>query len=233
MPTDRPQRIAVVLPVHNEAGVVGSVVARIPRSIDGIPLTPLVVDDGSTDSTGAIARAAGALVLRHVTNLGVGAATRTGFAAALDLGADLIVTMDADDQHDPSDIESLVRPAIDKKLDVVIGNRLIHPEGMPLSRIMANWLLNGITLLVYGGSVSDSQSGFKCLTADAVRKMDLRADRYDICSEIVGEIFSKKLRYGSVAVKPVYTTYSQAKGQHFLNGVNIVLQLLVRMMRRV
>ncbi len=131
MPTDRPQRIAVVLPAHNEAGVVGSVVARIPRSIDGIPLTPLVVDDGSTDSTGAIARAAGALVLRHVTNLGVGAATRTGFAAALDLGADLIVTMDADDQHDPSDIESLVRPAIDKKLDVVIGNRLIHPEGMP------------------------------------------------------------------------------------------------------
>ena len=233
MPLDRPQRIAVVLPAHNESSVIGSVVARIPRFIDGIPLTTLVVDDGSTDRTAVVARAAGALVLQHVTNLGVGAATRTGFTAALDIGADLLVTMDADDQHDPSDIESLVRHVVDRDLDVVIGNRLIHSEGMPVSRIWANRLLNGITLLVYGGSVSDSQSGFKCLTADAVRKMDLRADRYDICSEIVGEIFSKELRYGSVSIKPVYTTYSRAKGQHFLNGVNIVLQLLVRMMRRV
>ncbi len=63
--------------------------------------------------------------------------------------------------------------------------------------------------------------------------MELKADQYDICSEIVGEIFSKGLTYSSVLVKPVYTSYSQAKGQHYLNGINIILQLLVRMMRRV
>ena len=107
------------------------------------------------------------------------------------------------------------------------------PAGMPLSRVAANWLLNAITLIVYRGSVSDSQSGFKCLSRRALDEMELRADGYDICSEIVGEIFSKRLKYKSLPIKVVYTGYSRAKGQHFLNGINIILQLLTRMMRRV
>ena len=71
------------------------------------------------------------------------------------------------------------------------------------------------------------------MSRKAIEVMELKADGYEICSEMIGEVFAKKLTYRSVPVRPVYTTYSRAKGQHFLNGVNIILQLLTRMMRRV
>ena len=225
--------VVVVLPARNEETTVGEVLRAIPRRIGSSRVIPLVIDDGSEDATSAVARAFGALVVRHTINLGVGAATRTGLLAAQELDADTVVTMDADGQHDPSDIESLVQSLAEGDYDVVIGNRMLDPEGMPLSRIVANWLLNAITLVVYRGSVSDSQSGFKCLSRRALQRIELKADGYEICSEIIGEVVSKGLKYKSVPVKVVYTGYSRAKGQHFLNGINIILQLLTRMMRRV
>ena len=225
--------VVVVVPAFNEAETIGRVVSGIASRIGQLRVTSVVVDDGSSDGTSVEARKAGALVVRHHTNLGVGAATRTGLRAAEELDADLVVTMDADGQHDPSDIEKMVRCMTEGDYDVVIGSRLLRPSGMPLSRVAANWLLNAITLLANRGGVSDSQSGFKCLSRRAVRLMELSANRYDICSEIIGEIFSKRLRHTSIPVKPVYTTYSRAKGQHFLNGINIIVQLLIRMMRRV
>jgi len=104
---------------------------------------------------------------------------------------------------------------------------------MPPARIAANLLLNAVTYFVYGKIVSDSQSGFKAFSRHALEVMNLRSSGYEICSEIVGEMYRNNLRYKSLPVKAVYTKYSQAKGQHFLNGVNIILGLLVRLMRRV
>jgi len=226
-------KVVVVLPAFNEAKAIGGVIESIPATIGNMQVQSVVVDDGSTDDTAIVARDAGARVVRHLTNLGVGAATRTGFRAAIELDGDVIVTIDSDGQHDPADIKSLVDCLLDGSYDVVIGDRMLHPQGMPGSRIGANWLLNAITFLVYHGSVSDSQSGFKCFSRKAILTMDLKADSYAICSEMIGEIFAKDLRYGSVPVKPVYTSYSRAKGQHFLNGINIILHLFARMMRRV
>jgi glycosyltransferase involved in cell wall biosynthesis len=185
--------IVVVLPAHNEATTLGDVVRGIPKSIGERSVIALVVDDGSTDSTMAIARSAGAL----------------------------------------SDIKHLVTTLIEGRHDVVIGSRMLRPKGMPWSRVAANWLLNAITLVAYRGSVSDSQSGFKCFSRKALESIELTANGYDICSEIIGEMFSKKLSYRALPIKAVYTTYSRAKGQHFLNGVNIILHLFIRMMRRV
>src|SRR5438105_3764185 len=99
--------VAVVLPAHNEAAVIGSVLARIPVRIESFDVIPIVVDDGSTDSTADVASRQGAYVVRHLTNLGVGAATVTGLRAARSLDPDVIVTMDADGQHDPLEIEAL------------------------------------------------------------------------------------------------------------------------------
>src|SRR5216684_2547240 len=99
------KRIAVIIPAKNEAGVIRQVLSRIPLQIDGMDVISIVVDDGSDDNTAAIARDCGAYVLSHLTNLGVGAATRTGLSAALALDAGIIVTMDADGQHDPTEIE--------------------------------------------------------------------------------------------------------------------------------
>jgi len=225
--------VAVVMPAYNEAAVIATVLANVPRNVGFCSITPIVIDDGSDDATGAVARDGGALVIRHLTNLGVGAATITGLRAAMQLGADVIVTMDADGQHDPAEIERLVRRLLDGSLDVVIGSRLLHWNGMPPLRFAANVLLNAITFLVYGKIVSDSQSGFKAFSRQALAAMDLNAPGYDICSEMIGEICRKHLRYKSIPVRAVYTRYSQEKGQPFLNGVNLILGLFLRLVRRV
>ena len=103
---------------------------------------------------------------------------------------------------------------------------------MPASRFAANLLLNAVTYLVHGKIVSDSQSGFKAYSRGAIEAMALSSSGYEICSEIIGEIYRKNLRYKSVPIKAVYTDYSKAKGQHFLNGINLIIGLLMRMLRR-
>jgi glycosyltransferase involved in cell wall biosynthesis len=225
--------VAVIMPAHNEAAVIGSVIARIPACVDGLDVIPIVVDDGSTDATAAVATRHGAYVVQHLTNLGVGAATVTGLRAARALNLDIVVTMDADGQHDPTEIESLVQCLLEGPFDIVIGSRLLHPTGMPVSRFAANILLNAVTYMVHGKIVSDSQSGFKAFSRHALEVMDLSSPGYEICSEIIGEMYRKNLSYKSLPVKAVYTQYSQAKGQHFLNGINLILGLLIRLMRRV
>ncbi len=227
------QPVVVVIPAKDEAGAIGNVLRGIPSEIAGMPVIPLVIDDGSSDGTAAIARRHGAGIVRHVINLGVGAATITGLRAAEKLNAAFIVTMDADGQHNPAEIQGLVVCAMNERLDVVIGSRILHPRGMPISRILANLLLNAFTFAAFGKIVSDSQSGFKVFSGEAARQMDLRASGYEICSEIVGEIHRKKLRYRSIPITAVYTDYSQSKGQHFLNGINLILGLVMRWLRRV
>lgn len=225
-------RVVAVIPAFNEAAVLGKVLSAIPSHIGGMEVVPVVVDDGSSDGTSEIARINGARCVRHIINLGVGAATRTGLRAAKQMDASVVVTIDADGQHDPAEMESLVRCLLDEHLDVVIGSRILQPEGMPLTRIAANLLLNAVTFVVYGKVVSDSQSGFKAFSRASLDVIELNSAGYEICSEIIGEIVRNKLNYKSLPIKAVYTKYSQAKGQHFLNGINLILGLFVRMLRR-
>jgi len=225
--------VAIVIPAKDEAAAIGYVLRQIPSEIAGMSVTAIVIDDGSIDGTAEIAARNGARVFRHMINLGVGSATITGFRAAEMIGADVVVTIDADGQHDPGEIDRLVSCLINDELDVVIGSRILQPRGMPVTRIFANLLLNGVTFIVYGKIVSDSQSGFKAFSRDALKKIDLRSTGYEICSEIIGEIYRKDLRYKSLPVRAVYTDYSRAKGQHFLNGINLILGLLMRWLRRV
>jgi glycosyltransferase involved in cell wall biosynthesis len=226
-------KIVVVVPAYNEAAVIGEVLRAVPSVVDGTPVVCLVVDDGSHDRTSAVALRHGARVVRHAVNLGVGAATRTGLLAARELDPDVVVTIDGDGQHDPAEIPTLVRCLRDGRLDVVIGSRLMQPAGMPPLRLAANLLLNAMTFLAYRKVVSDSQSGFKAFAARSLDIMELHSSGYEICSEIIGEIVRHQLNYKSLPVKAVYTTYSQAKGQPFLNGVNLALSMLSRLLRRV
>lgn len=193
----------------------------------------IVVDDGSSDQTARIARNCGAAVIRHMTNLGVGAATRTGFEAASLLAADVVVTMDGDGQHDPADIERLVQCLVEERLDIAVGNRLGELSGMPPYRVVANILMNLVTFAAYGRYVPDSQSGFKAMTGMALARMELNGIGYEICSEIIGEIRYRNLRCKFVPVRAIYSDYSREKGQVLLNGVNVVLHMFSRLMRRV
>lgn len=214
----------VVIPVYNEAGVIEEVIRDIKKQgLQNI----LVIDDGSTDNSAALAAAAGATVLRHMLNRGKGAAVTTAIEAAILLNADSIITMDGDGQHNPHDIPALL--AAIKTHDVVLGVRTFNSHVMPLSRRIANFLGNAATWLFYGLWVNDSQCGFRAYSKKAFRKMKTVNDRYEYDSEVIHELAKHKLTYTEVPVEVRYTPYSLNKQyrQSIMNGVRMIVRLLV------
>lgn len=227
--------LVVVIPAYNESKVIGSVVRSIPKSIKGVKrITALVVDDNSSDQTHRVAQKAGAICVRHESNLGAGGATITGFEAAKKMQADIVVTMDGDGQHRGSDIHHLVLPIIEKRAHVVLGSRLMSRSvrDMPWLKRFGNNALNIVTFVFYRTWVSDSQSGFKAFSRYALRRIRLSTSGYEFCSEIVGQIKQKNIRYVEVPIKTIYTDYSRAKGQLVLNAINIVIGLSLNVIKR-
>lgn len=161
------ERTLVVMPALNEEGSVGTVISEVLDMLPGV--TCLVVDDGSTDSTGATARKAGARVLTLPFNLGVGGAMRLGFKYALECGFENVVQIDADGQHDPKNVEALVRGL--ENADIVIGARFAGQESYSIRgpRRWAMWILSKSISAVAGAQLTDTTSGFKANGPRAVR----------------------------------------------------------------
>lgn len=220
-------KLAIVIPAFNEAAVIADVIKKLPRKIKGIDeIVPIIVDDGSSDTTYEIAKTNTKNVIRHVVNLGVGAATSTGFAAAKKLKVDIIVTLDADGQHNPDDVQRLIKPILDDSADVVIGTRMLDPKGMPPVKIFGNWMMNLLTFLVFHKWSSDSQSGMKAFGKKAIRKMRFHSIGYEICSEMIGEIKRNRLKLVEIPIEVIYTDYSKATGQNWLNAINILTKMI-------
>ena len=118
-------KVAVLVPAYNEAENVGHVLDLMPSEVCGMPIEVLVVDDGSRDGTADVAAEHGAVVARHVINRGGGAALRTGYRLMVESGAEVVVTLDADGQHLPSEMERLVKPVLDGEVDVAHGSRVL------------------------------------------------------------------------------------------------------------
>ncbi len=237
MPQKHPQESAasesdsvwIVIPAYNESSVIASVIGEIGES--GYR-NILVVDDGSADETFAVAQKAGARAFRHGINRGKGAATKTGIEAAKLLGADIIVTMDGDGQHDPADIEKLLAPLRQRKADVALGSRLIDPQGMPRYKIIHNRIGNLITWYLFGLYVTDSQSGFRAYSRRATQLINTRYDRYEYESEVIREIYVYGLRHVEVPVAVRYTEYSMNKitKQNLANGVKTVYKMFLKLL---
>lgn len=219
----RVMRVAVI-PAYNEEKTVAEAVTGALGIADRV----LVVDDGSDDRTAERAEAAGATVVRHALNRGLGGALGTGIEGALRLGADAILTMDADGQHRPEDAKRVLDRLREGDADFVIGSRMLSPEGMPFHRRLANRIGNLLTWALFGLAVSDSQSGLRAMTREAAMKIELKTDRMEVSSEFVKEIKEKKLRLAEVPIKAVYTDYSLSKGQSFLTGLRTAAKLILR-----
>lgn len=222
--------LAIVIPAYNEAPVIGALIRSLPKKIEGISsITPIVVDDGSDDLTSTIAQNSGAWVCTHPINLGVGCATRTGFSAALQKKADIIITMDGDGQHSPHDINALMKPILDKKADIVFGNRFIDYRAMPYQRKIGNHILTFMTWLTTGIRISDSQCGYRAYSHIAIKKMYLTQPGFEICSEIVGEAKRTHLPYMQVPVQTIYDLHHK-KSQNPLNAINIIFRMIERLL---
>ena len=216
--------IVAVIPAFNEASRIAKVVHDALKYVPKI----IVVDDGSTDLTGDVAETAGATVIRHAQNGGAGAATMTGIEAARAMGADTIITLDADEQHDPHDIPALLAPITEGRADIVFANRFGLRNNIPLIRRFFNAAGNVITLLATGKWVQDSQCGFKVLGPKAVAQIDLKMRGFEFCTEIVRECVQHKWRVAEVPAKVMYSEYTLAKGQSFAMGVKTAFKILLR-----
>jgi hypothetical protein len=172
-------RVAVLVPAYNEADNIGYVLDRIPEEVCGRQTAVLVVDDGSRDDTGEVARRHGASVARHVINRGGGAALRTGYRLMVDSGAEVVVTLDADGQHLPSEMERLVKPVLDGEVDVAHGSRVLgeadrnHP-----AREAGIVFFNRIVSLITRTHVTDCSNGYRAVRTTVLPQLVLRQEQF-------------------------------------------------------
>jgi glycosyltransferase involved in cell wall biosynthesis len=223
------KRVVVVVPAYNEERTILGVI----RALKQRGFTRLVVvDDGSSDRTSELASHEGVILLRHIFNRGLGGALGTGLKAALHFEPEVIVTFDADGQHDPDDIPRLLAPLERGEAELVIGSRMLEPIGMPYPRRLANWTANLITYLLFRGWTTDSQSGLRAFSRQAAAQIQIRTSGMEVSSEIIAEAAGKRLKFMEVPVKAIYTNYSLSKGQSFMVGLRTLLKLILAQRRR-
>ena len=204
-------RIAVVIPAYNEEDNIGAVLPRIPATVCGVATAVLVVDDGSRDGTGDIAREHGAAVARHVTNLGGGAALRTGYRLMSDSGASVVVTLDADGQHLPEEMSRLVQPVLDGEVDVAHGSRVLgHAEANHFAREMGIIFFNRLVSFITRTKVTDCSNGYRAVRASVLPTLVLRQEQFHT-SEFMIEAIKRGVPAREVAVTVVSRLHGHSK----------------------
>jgi glycosyltransferase involved in cell wall biosynthesis len=215
----------IVIPLFNEATVIGSVIADLRAEFTHV----VCVDDGSTDDSAAVAEAAGARVIRHPHNLGQGAALQTGISYAREqAGAQYLVTFDADGQHRVVDAIAMIDLARADDAAIIFGSRFLDDRTKPglLKKIVLKTAV-AVTNLTTGLTLTDAHNGLRVLRVDAARAVNLKQDRMAHASEIVVQLGASKLPWREFAVEVLYTDYSKAKGQSLFNSINILVDLII------
>ncbi|MEO8272965.1 MAG: glycosyltransferase family 2 protein [Chloroflexota bacterium] len=221
--------VVVAIPALNEAVSIAAVVADVLAA----GYQPLVVDDGSTDETMAVARRAGAVVVRHPITLGQGGALRTGIEWALAHGADIVVTMDADGQHTSADIPRLLEALQREDADFALGSRFLG-ETIDMPRLRGLLLRAAIwfTRVETGLKVTDTHNGLRAMTRRGAMSTRLQQNGMAHASEILGQVSASGLHWVEVPVTIQYTEASLAKGQSGLDFVAILVDLLMGRLAR-
>jgi glycosyltransferase involved in cell wall biosynthesis len=221
----RKPNVIACIPAYNQEKSIEKVVQDTLKYVEHV----LVIDDGSYDRTAEFAKRAGALVIRHVANLGYGAAVKSGFKMALRERADIVVTLDADLQHNPEDIPSLLNPILDGNAEIVIGSRINYEDNkMPTYRKAG---VRFITKLVqYNGvPVKDAQSGFRAYSLKALRTIlpNLTDSGYGLITESLAEASTYGLAIAEIPVVMRYNTgLPTSKRNPISHGASVVYAIL-------
>ena len=171
--------VLVCVPAFEEADNLPGVLAEIPAEVAGLPTHVLVIDDGSGDATAAVASGLGALVVRHPVNSGQGAALQTGYLVAERLGVDIVVTLDADGQHDPAEIERLVGPIVRDEADFVVGSRRTgDSDSESRARDAGISIYTRLINLLGGTEISDVANGYRAIRASRLSEISFTEDQF-------------------------------------------------------
>ena len=216
----------VVLPAYNEATRIQPVIESIAEK----GYNMVVVNDGSSDNTLDVILESKRKypdkihVYSLIINRGVGVATQTGFDAVLKYDPKYVVSMDSDGQHSADDLDNVVRPLVTGEAQAVIGVRPL--KDMPFSRNFANSVMNLLTRIFYKVNVSDSQTGFRAITKDALKKININARGYLISSEFIREVNDNNIPFAEVPIQTIYTPETQAKGTNVKEAFKILIQMI-------
>lgn len=213
--------VAVILPAYNEEVSVASMILLSSKYADEV----IVIDDGSTDRTSEVSEMAGATVLHHDTNRGKGAALKTGFNYAKDF--DIIVTIDADGQHNPSEIPDVIKPIVDGKADIVNGSRYIngHDKNTPKYRRVGQTVLDTATNIASGVKLTDTQSGFRAFSSDSFKHFNFDPDGFGIESDMLIEASNNHLRITEVEITVRYDVDSSTDNP-VVQGFSVLMRIL-------
>ena len=216
----------VVLPAYNEATRIQPVIESIAEK----GYNMVVVNDGSSDNTLDVILESKRKfpdkihVYSLIINRGVGVATQTGFDADLKYDPKYVVSMDSDGQHSADDLDNVIMPLVTGEAQAVIGVRPL--KDMPFSRNFANSVMNLLTRIFYKVNVSDSQTGFRAITKDALKKININARGYLISSEFIREVNDNNIPFAEVPIQTIYTPETQAKGTNIKEAFKILIQMI-------
>jgi glycosyltransferase involved in cell wall biosynthesis len=216
----------VILPAYNEATRIQPVIEEIAEK----GYNMVIVNDGSSDNTLDVIKESKSRypnqihIFSLMINRGVGVATQTGFDAVFKFNPKYVVSMDSDGQHSPDDLDNVIEPLVKGEAKAVIGVRPL--KDMPFTRNFANAVMNFLTKIFYKVDVSDSQTGFRAITCDALRKIDINARGYLISSEFIREVNDNNIPFVEVPIQTIYTPETQAKGTNVKEAIKILIQMI-------
>jgi len=215
-------KVIIGIPAFNEEKNIGAIVAKLKMKYEHV----IVCDDGSLDMTQAIASSLGAIVVKHQTNLGYGAAIRTIFNEAKKVDGDVLVTFDADGQHKISEIDSVLKPISENKADIVIGSRFLgSTKDLPKYRKIGIKTITGLTNTLTGGNITDAQSGFRAYSKKVLNEISPTESGMGISTEILIKSSKKQMRISEIPITISYdgNTHSQEPISH---GTSVVFSTL-------
>ncbi|MBC7107292.1 MAG: glycosyltransferase [Methanomassiliicoccales archaeon] len=216
-------RVAAVIPAFNEELTIGSVVLETRKHVDQV----IVVNDGSFDRTSEIARLAGAYVVDLPKNGGKAAALRKGIEIVRSQGYDACVFLDGDGQHDPDEIPRIIEPVLRGEADLVIGSRFLNSNGStPSYRKVGQRILNIVTNMGVKQKISDSQSGFRALSASAIENFNFHSRGYAIESDMILHLSGKGMRIKEVPISSRYDVPEGHKKKPFAHGLEVFARVL-------
>ena len=227
-------KLFVLVPAYNEEKEIQKTILSIPKKIRGVEeITILVVDDGSTDKTVELALNAGAnKVISHKGNMGVGAAFMTGIRNAVSMGADIVVTLDADSQFDSKQIPELIIPILNKQADVVIGSRFLEtkPKDIPKIKEFGNKIFTKIVSWILGQKFTDTQTGFRAYSKEALMSISV-VSNFTYTQEVLIDLKFKEFKMIEVPVNVKYDLKRKSRVVKNIFNYSIrVLSIITRTM---